>query len=236
MHQLRVEHSRCLATDVCNTDVRVAVAPRTDSCLMTRPLPRRGDFCVDSTLASSENRPVFLIAPAAVSALRGTRANASSPRAFARRRIYRTTVARRARALFESARNVCMADVCPTAPAVLSPLSPNESRKRRHARAASKGRVQATQDRPRVARRLLHLRGFSIDVRQAEELARFIDQFPPEIEGATARDSPVPRGIRTDPAPACRPPTPFSAIAPLTFRAATASPPSGRIPHPGEVR
>ena len=142
--------------------------------------------------------PFFLSPPpAAVSALRGTRANASSPCAFARRRIYRTTVARRARALFESARNVCMADVCLTAPAVLSPLSPNESRKRRHGSSGVQGTwFKRHRTGHGFARRLLHLRGFSIDVRQAEELARFIDQFPPEMEKVRPREiRPSPRGI-----------------------------------------
>ena len=78
---------------------------------------------------------------------------------------------------------VCMADVCLTAPAVLSPVSPNESRKRRHGSSGVQGTwFKRHRTGNSFARRLLHLRGFSVDVRQAEELARFIDQFPPEMD------------------------------------------------------
>lgn len=80
-----------------------------------------------------------------------------------------------------------MADVCLTAPSVLSPISPNESRKRRHGYSdAGDGCGGAWFKRHRTgssfARRLLHLRGFSVDVRQAEELVRFIDQLPQEMD------------------------------------------------------
>ena len=90
-----------------------------------------------------------------------------------------------------------MADVCLTAPAVLSPLSPNESRKRRHGSSGVQGTwFKRHRTGHGFARRLLHLRGFSIDVRQAEELARFIDQYPPEMEKVRPREiRPSPRGI-----------------------------------------
>jgi hypothetical protein len=76
-----------------------------------------------------------------------------------------------------------MADVCRTRGGALSPLSPNESRKRSR---GSSGAQSSWFKRHRTghsfARRLLHLRGFALDVRQAEELVRFIDQFPPEMD------------------------------------------------------
>ena len=81
-----------------------------------------------------------------------------------------------------------MADVCLTAPAVLSPISPNERRKRRHGYDShvSEGCGANWYKRHRTghsfARRLLHLRGFSLNVQQADELVRFIDQFPPEMD------------------------------------------------------
>ena len=134
-----------------------------------------------------------------------------------------------------------MADVCLTAAAVLSPLSPNESRKRRHGSSGVQGTwFKRHRTGHGFARRLLHLRGFSIDVRQAEELARFIDQFPPEMEKVRPREiRPSPRGIETP-----RPRDPGNMSSHPVFRDRTSdlsrgdrlSPPSGRIPHPGEVR
>ena len=180
---------------------------------MTRTVASTAIF-VSIPLASSENRPVFLIAPpAAVSALRGTRANASSPCAFARRRIYRTTVARRARALFESARNVCMADVCLTAPAVLSPLSPNESRKRRHGSSGVQGtwlkRHRTTGSRAAPApSRIFHRRSPGGGARALHR------PVPPEGRRCDCAKRPSPRDLETIlRAPRARPPTPFSAIA-----------------------
>ena len=84
-----------------------------------------------------------------------------------------------------------MADVCLTAPSVLSPISPNENRKRRHGYSdAGDGCGGTWFKRHRTgssfARRLLHLRGFSVDVRQAEELVRFIDQLPQEMDKVSA--------------------------------------------------
>ena len=85
-----------------------------------------------------------------------------------------------------------MADVCLTAPAVLSPISPNERRKRRHGYDShvSEGCGANWYKRHRTghsfARRLLHLRGFSLNVQQADELVRFIDQFPPEMDRVRA--------------------------------------------------
>ena len=82
-----------------------------------------------------------------------------------------------------TARNECMADVCRTRGGALSPLSPNESRKRSR---GSSGTASTFFKRHRTgqsfARRLLHLRGLAVDVRQAEELVKFIDQFPPEMD------------------------------------------------------
>lgn len=106
-----------------------------------------------------------------------------------------------------------MADVCLTAPAVLSPISPNERRKRRHGYDShvSEGCGANWYKRHRTghsfARRLLHLRGFSLNVQQADELVRFIDQFPPEMDRVRAL------------ALAC----PFFSVAPL-------SPPAIRAP------
>lgn len=81
-----------------------------------------------------------------------------------------------------------MADVCRTRGGALSPLSPNESRKRSR---GSSGAQSSWFKRHRTghsfARRLLHLRGFALDVRQAEELVRFIDQFPPEMDKVRPR-------------------------------------------------
>jgi hypothetical protein len=83
-----------------------------------------------------------------------------------------------------------MAAVGLTAPSVLSPISPNENRKRRHGTYsggdAGDGCGGAWFKRHRTgssfARRLLHLRGFSVDVRQAEELVRFIESLPQEMD------------------------------------------------------
>ena len=87
-----------------------------------------------------------------------------------------------------TARFACMADVCRTRGGALSPLSPNESRKRSR---GSSGAQSSWFKRHRTghsfARRLLHLRGFALDVRQAEELVRFIDQFPPEMDKVRPR-------------------------------------------------
>jgi len=88
-----------------------------------------------------------------------------------------------------------MADVCQMAPAVLSPISPNESRKRRHGHGYGPGGEDAAPStwfkRHRTgasfARRLLHLRGFAVDVRRAEDIVRFLDQFPPELDKVRAR-------------------------------------------------
>ena len=76
-----------------------------------------------------------------------------------------------------------MADVCRTRGGALSPLSPNESRKRsRGSTGAQSSWFKRHRTGHSFARRLLHLRGFALDVRQAEELVRFIDQFPPEMD------------------------------------------------------
>jgi len=88
-----------------------------------------------------------------------------------------------------------MADVCQMAPAVLSPISPNESRKRRHGHGYGPGGEDAAPStwfkRHRTgasfARRLLHLRGFAVDVRRAEDIVRFLDQFPPELDKDVSR-------------------------------------------------
>lgn len=96
----------------------------------------------------------------------------------------------------ESAPRLChMADVCLTAPSVLSPISPNENRKRRHGYGdAGDGCGGTWFKRYRTghsfARRLLHLRGFTVDVRQAEELVRFIEQLPQEMDKVRGRFSP----------------------------------------------
>lgn len=112
-----------------------------------------------------------------------------------------------------------MADVCLTAPAVLSPISPNERRKRRHGYDShvSEGCGANWYKRHRTghsfARRLLHLRGFSLNVQQADELVRFIDQFPPEMDRVRAlalacpfffSRPPFPAAIRAPPADARR--------------------------------
>ena len=82
-----------------------------------------------------------------------------------------------------TARFACMADVCRTRGGALSPLSPNESRKRsRGSTGAQSSWFKRHRTGHSFARRLLHLRGFALDVRQAEELVRFIDQFPPEMD------------------------------------------------------
>ena len=75
-----------------------------------------------------------------------------------------------------------MADVC-----FSSGGCPSESRKRRAGVFEPADRCGSTWfKRHRTgnsfARRLLHLRGFAVDVRQAEELARFIDLLPLEME------------------------------------------------------
>ena len=83
---------------------------------------------------------------------------------------------------------VCMAEVCLTAPAVLSPISPNERRKRRHgydshvAEGCGANWYKRHRTGHSFVRKLLHLRGFSLNVQQAEELVRFIDQFPAEMD------------------------------------------------------
>jgi hypothetical protein len=86
-----------------------------------------------------------------------------------------------------------MADVCRTRGGALSPLSPNENRKRSR---GSSGAQSTWFKRHRTgqsfARRLLHLRGFTLDVRQAEELVRYIDQFPPEMDKVRPRPDLVP--------------------------------------------
>ena len=86
-----------------------------------------------------------------------------------------------------------MADVIQTAPSVLSPISPNENRKRRHGYGDATGGdgcggswFKRHRTGSSFARRLLHLRGFSVDVRQAEELVRFIDQLPQEMDKVRA--------------------------------------------------
>ena len=81
-----------------------------------------------------------------------------------------------------------MAEVCLTAPAVLSPISPNERRKRRHgydshvAEGCGANWYKRHRTGHSFVRKLLHLRGFSLNVQQAEELVRFIDQFPAEMD------------------------------------------------------
>ena len=81
-----------------------------------------------------------------------------------------------------------MADVCRTRGGALSPLSPNESRKRsRGSTGAQSSWFKRHRTGHSFARRLLHLRGFALDVRQAEELVRFIDQFPPEMDKVRPR-------------------------------------------------
>ena len=118
-----------------------------------------------------------------------------------------------------------MADVCLTAPAVLSPISPNERRKRRHGYDShvSEGCGANWYKRHRTghsfARRLLHLRGFSLNVQQADELVRFIDQFPPEMDKVRAL------------ALAC----PFFSVAPLSPRAIRAPPADARRSNPGSA-
>jgi len=83
-----------------------------------------------------------------------------------------------------------MADVCALARGgALSPLSPNESRKR--VRGSSAGDCASTffkrhRTGQSFARRLLHLRGLAVDTRQAEELVRLIDQFPPVMDKVSA--------------------------------------------------
>ena len=93
-----------------------------------------------------------------------------------------------------------MADVCRTRGGALSPLSPNESRKRSR---GSSGAQSSWFKRHRTghsfARRLLHLRGFALDVRQAEELVRFIDQFPPEMDKVRPRPDLAPIRARESP-------------------------------------
>ena len=87
-----------------------------------------------------------------------------------------------------TARFACMADVCRTRGGALSPLSPNESRKRsRGSTGAQSSWFKRHRTGHSFARRLLHLRGFALDVRQAEELVRFIDQFPPEMDKVRPR-------------------------------------------------
>ena len=84
-----------------------------------------------------------------------------------------------------------MADVCLTggASSVLSPLSPNENRKRRHSGHDAGDGCSSWYKRHRngssFARRLLHTCGFSVDVRQAEDLVRFIDGLPAEMENVS---------------------------------------------------
>jgi len=84
-----------------------------------------------------------------------------------------------------------MADVCLTggASSVLSPLSPNESRKRRHSGHDAGDGCSSWYKRHRngssFARRLLHTCGFSVDARQAEDLVRFIDSLPAEMENVS---------------------------------------------------
>lgn len=90
---------------------------------------------------------------------------------------------------------VCMAEVCLTAPAVLSPISPNERRKRRHgydshvAEGCGANWYKRHRTGHSFVRKLLHLRGFSLNVQQAEELVRFIDQFPAEMDKVRVKPS-----------------------------------------------
>jgi len=118
-----------------------------------------------------------------------------------------------------------MADVCLTAPAVLSPISPNERRKRRHGYDShvSEGCGANWYKRHRTghsfARRLLHLRGLSLNVQQADEPVRFIDQFPPEMDRVRAL------------ALAC----PFFSVAPLSPPAIRAPPADARRSNPGSA-
>ena len=139
---------------------------------------------------------------------------------------------------------VCMADVCLTAPAVLSPVSPNESRKRRHGSSGVQGTwFKRHRTGNSFARRLLHLRGFSVDVRQAEELARFIDQFPRDGQGAAPLED-LTRGSFFSTRPlnlmscvANRPPRrPRPRFATLTPGIHPSFTRAGRLQHPREVR
>tara|TARA_B100000405_G_scaffold97535_1_gene67898 strand:- start:538 stop:909 length:372 start_codon:yes stop_codon:yes gene_type:complete len=88
-----------------------------------------------------------------------------------------------------------MAEVCLTAPAVLSPISPNERRKRRHgydshvAEGCGANWYKRHRTGHSFVRKLLHLRGFSLNVQQAEELVRFIDQFPAEMDKVRVKPS-----------------------------------------------
>lgn len=93
-----------------------------------------------------------------------------------------------------------MADVCRTRGGALSPLSPNESRKRsRGSTGAQSSWFKRHRTGHSFARRLLHLRGFALDVRQAEELVRFIDQFPPEMDKVRPRPDLAPIRARESP-------------------------------------
>lgn len=99
-----------------------------------------------------------------------------------------------------TARFACMADVCRTRGGALSPLSPNESRKRsRGSTGAQSSWFKRHRTGHSFARRLLHLRGFALDVRQAEELVRFIDQFPPEMDKVRPRPDLAPIRARESP-------------------------------------
>ena len=147
-----------------------------------------------------------------------------------------------------------MADVCLTAPAVLSPISPNERRKRRHGYDShvSEGCGANWYKRHRTghsfARRLLHLRGFSLNVQQADELVRFIDQFPPEMDRvrALALACPFFSVAPLSPPRSARPPRTRAAQTPGRHRSTSDTrtdedipilePGTGRVLNPGEVR
>ena len=198
---------------------------------------RRGDFCVDSTWPHQKIDPRFSSRPRGRQ--RRVAARARTGRHPARSLGVESSHDRRPTccALFESARNVCMADVCLTAPAVLSPLSPNESRKRRH---GSSG-VQGTWlKRHRTGHAEAGSRGGSCTfadfpstfARRRSSRASSTSSRPRWRRCDRAR-SPVPRGsLKTELLPAPRalvPPTPFSAIAPRP-RAATAHVPLRTYP------